>query len=225
VLPCAILAYHDLQLAGTLHVLPSLWTWQMNPPSFNNRWQVPTMNQRLCGAGNSCLLLISPKVHSHACDLHPHAPTQTHAPTHILWTHSLAYLNANPLAHPLTPPLSHLPTLPFTDPHPSTHSRNLHNHLYSLCRASQLYMNPAARSAVLSLDDEDEARMMAGSGGADRGGGGGGSGSGGGGESRTVSGGGEGAPRVSTFYELQRIFSYLMLSDTQFFVPEGFWQT
>jgi hypothetical protein len=90
-------------------------------------------------------------------------------------------------------------------------------------------MNPAARSAVLSLDDEDEARMMAGgagSGGADRGGGGGGSGGGGGGESRTVSGGGgEGAPRVSTFYELERIFSYLMLSDTQFFVPEGFWQT
>jgi hypothetical protein len=58
----------------------------MNPPSFNNRWQVPTMNQRLYGVGNNC-------------HLHGHVDSSTH-----------------PLAHPLTHPppttLTHSPTHP-----------------------------------------------------------------------------------------------------------------
>lgn len=70
------------------------------------------------------------------------------------------------------------------------------------CLANR-YTNHAARSAVLSLDDGDEARTT---------------------QTKVARDDGA-APKRSTFYELQCIFSYLMLSDTQFFVPEGFWNS
>jgi len=69
----------------------------------------------------------------------------------------------------------------------------------------QLYMNPAMRSAVLSLDEEERARRPT--------------------DVDDGAGGQAVAPKFSSFYEVQRMFSYLMLSDSQYFVPDGFWSS